>query len=27
LLACPLMHLLHRHGHRRRGIREEQHHA
>ena len=27
LLACPLMHLLQRHGHRRRGIREEQHHA
>ena len=27
LFACPLMHLLHRHGHRHNQEREEDHHA
>jgi hypothetical protein len=27
LFACPLMHLLHRHGHRHGSPREEEHHA
>ena len=27
LFACPLMHLLHRHGHRHTQDREEDHHA
>ena len=27
LFACPLMHLLHRHGHRHGGNTEEEHHA
>ena len=27
LFSCPLMHLLHRHGHRRDSNHEEDHHA